>query len=144
MIMKTYERIYGISEIESVAESLQPLLTRTAVMTFTGPLGAGKTTLIRAICQKAGVKENVNSPTFTYLNIYHADSGLAFYHFDLYRIRTLDDFLFAGFDEYLFQPNSKALIEWPEVIMPLLTHDTCHITIDYHGLEERQLKCLGS
>jgi len=125
------EYIYGLDEIDRVVEGLLELMSSCSVFTFTGPLGAGKTTIIRELLGRLGVHDPVTSPTFTYVNVYSNKKGQKFYHFDLYRINSLDAFCQAGFDEYLFQPSSWAFIEWPEPIMPILTHDTCNIFIDY-------------
>ena len=133
--------IYGVDEVESVAQRLKDLLSTCKVMTFTGTLGAGKTTLIRSLLRQCGVQGDITSPTFTYMNVYEDDQGNNLYHFDLYRITSVDIFVNAGFDEYLYQPNSWALIEWPEVIEPLLTHDVCHVYLDYYDeLEKRKLR----
>ena len=123
--------IYGFEEVPCVAEQLLKCLHACKVMTFTGTLGAGKTTLIRELLRRVGIQEPVTSPTFTYMNVYTNQIGQKFYHFDLYRIESLEDFCSAGFDEYLYQPNSWAFIEWPAPIMPLLTHDVCHIFLEY-------------
>ena len=124
--------IYSEDEIESVAQQLADLLQECRVITFSGPLGAGKTTMIRALLRRSGIAQPIMSPTFTYLNQYENQRGQTFYHFDLYRLANLDEFLQAGFDEYLYQPESWTLIEWPDIVMPLLTHDVCYVTIDYH------------
>ena len=129
--------IYSLREIDTIVEYLAKQLAFCKVMTFQGPLGAGKTTLIRALLRYSGINEVITSPTFTYLNVYKNGRGQTFYHFDLYRIEKLEDFLSAGFDEYLYLPNSWVLIEWPAVIMPLLTHDVCHLSIDY--LDEKRV-----
>lgn len=123
--------IYGLEQVVQVAEQLSKLLRSCQVLTFTGSLGAGKTTLIRELLRNDGIQEPITSPTFTYMNVYTNKNGQKFYHFDLYRIESLDDFCAAGFDEYLYQPNSWTFIEWPELIMPLLTHDVCHIFLEY-------------
>lgn len=128
---------YGLEDITQTAEQLVTYLPICRVMTFTGSLGAGKTTLIRELLRKIGIQEPITSPTFTYMNLYVNQQGEKFYHFDLYRIASLDDFCLSGFDEYLYQPNSWALIEWPEIIMPLLTHDACSIFLEY--FEEKRI-----
>jgi len=115
--------IYGVDEVEIVAERIKELLQQCKVVTFTGALGAGKTTLIRALLRQCGVQGDITSPTYTYMNIYEDVHGNSFYHFDLYRITSVDMFVNAGFDEYLYVPASWTLVEWPEVIMSLLTHD---------------------
>ncbi len=123
--------VYGLQQVPQTAEHLLEHLPFCQVMTFTGSLGAGKTTLIRELLHKVGIQGPITSPTFTYLNLYVNQAGQKFYHFDLYRIENLEAFCLAGFDEYLYQPNSWAFIEWPEPIMPLLTHDVCHVVLEY-------------
>lgn len=131
---------YSLEKIDDVVTILYYLLPRCKVFTFTGPLGAGKTSLVKKLLERCGVKETVTSPTFTYFITYHNDLGETFYHFDLYRMKSLAEFREVGFDEYLYVPNSWAFIEWPEIIMPLLTHEVCHVTIDYYSDFERLLR----
>lgn len=127
--MKTI--IFDESNITDVAQQLVALMAECQIFTFTGPLGAGKTTLIRTMLKECGVTQPITSPTFTYLNVYENQKGQLFYHFDLYRLASIDEFRAAGFDEYLYQPQSWAFIEWPAVIMPVLKEKVCHITLDY-------------
>lgn len=129
-IMKE-KKIYSINDIPEIAKHLRLLFSTCKVMTFTGSLGAGKTTLIKELLKQSGVIAQVSSPTFTYLNQYEDKEGNRFYHFDLYRLKSIDEFQSAGFDEHLYEPESWALIEWPEHIMPLLKDEVCHITIEY-------------
>jgi len=134
MSQKKHEEtiIYSLDEIDVLAEKLRQLMAKCRVLTFAGPLGAGKTTLISRLLQQCGIAGPITSPTFTYLNAYKNPRGERFYHFDLYRVQNLEDFCAAGFDEYLYQPDSWSLIEWPEVIMPLLDHAVCHVSLNYH------------
>ncbi len=133
------ELIFSRHEISDVVALLSKKLSICSVMTFTGPLGAGKTTLISHLLKECGVNEPITSPTFNYVNVYENTKGELFYHFDLYRVAFLDQFINAGFNEFLYAKNSWALIEWPEVIMPLLTHDVCSVTIDYAEHEKRRV-----
>ena len=65
------------------------------------------------------------------MNVYRLPEGKTLYHFDLYRLHTQDDFVQAGFDEYLYQPDSWCFIEWPDIIKELIKKDACHIELDY-------------
>ena len=132
--------VYGLQQVHQAAEHLFKRLPFCQVMTFTGSLGAGKTTIIRELLHKVGIQEPITSPTFTYMNLYVNKSGQKFYHFDLYRIESLDAFCLSGFDEYLYQPNSWAFIEWPELIQPLLTHDVSHVYLEYS--DDKRIMCI--
>ncbi len=110
------------------------------IITLSGPLGAGKTTLVQNILTILGVTEPVQSPTYAYVTTYITAMGLKIFHFDLYRLRNVQDFMDAGFEEYLYQANSLCLIEWPDSIESLLTHDVCKITLQYEGTEKRHIE----
>lgn len=133
-------------EIEMVVDAVvMSHVKENDIFTFKGPLGAGKTTLIKHVFKAMGVDEVVTSPTFSYVNSYVSNYG-AIYHFDLYRIEDLDSFLLAGFDEYLMYLESKVFIEWPEIIHPLLAvikkqrRIVCYeLSYDTHDLERRVL-----
>jgi tRNA threonylcarbamoyladenosine biosynthesis protein TsaE len=133
------EFIYTIDELDLVVNELCTVADQCSVLTFTGVLGAGKTTLIQRLLRRSGVEGVITSPTFTYVNVYNNNQGNTFYHFDCYRIPTLDAFLEAGFGEYLYQPKSWSFIEWPEVIRPLVSSKVCHINLDYFGDDKRVL-----
>ncbi len=137
--MKVHELIYTLDTIDDVAEDLHELLPDVSVLTFSGSLGAGKTTLIQALLKRCGIFDVIQSPTFTYLSPYTNSSGQTFYHFDLYRIKSLQHFREAGFEEYLYELNSWSLIEWPAVIKPLLTCKVADFVIDYYGQDRRKL-----
>ncbi|MBA3751566.1 tRNA (adenosine(37)-N6)-threonylcarbamoyltransferase complex ATPase subunit type 1 TsaE [Candidatus Dependentiae bacterium] len=130
---------YSYHDLDSIAEKIYRDMDRCKVFTFSGPLGAGKTTLIKQVLARCGVKEVVTSPTFTYVAVYLNESGQTFYHFDLYRMSSLSSFIDAGFDEYLYAPHSWAFIEWPEICDSLLTTQVCHLSLDYYSEDERTL-----
>jgi len=131
--------IYSLDSLEVVVDELLPLMLSCKIFTLTGPLGAGKTTLVKKILARCGVQEEITSPTFTYVMTYHNELNETFYHFDLYRLKSLYEFRQMGFDEYLYEPRSWSFIEWPEIISPLLTHQVCAIHIDYRSEFERSL-----
>ena len=126
--------------MEVIARELVKKMEDTKVFTFTGPLGAGKTTLVQEMFKKLGVQEPVQSPTYTYMSVYRLPENRTLYHFDLYRLKTEEDFSATGFDEFLYQPNSWCFIEWPGVIENLLKEEVCHILLDYDDDDTRMLQ----
>jgi tRNA threonylcarbamoyladenosine biosynthesis protein TsaE len=89
------------------------------VWAFDGEMGAGKTTLIKAICAALGTKDHVSSPTFAIINEYRNDRGQSIYHFDCYRLSGEDEALSIGAEEY-FYSGQQCLVEWPSRISGLL------------------------
>jgi tRNA threonylcarbamoyladenosine biosynthesis protein TsaE len=131
--------IYSLDEITFAAQQLVNLQDTVSVYTFHGDLGAGKTTLIQAILRLNGVEDTIQSPTYNYVHTYTNTLGYTFYHFDLYRIESIEQFRDFGFNEYLFPPQSWAFIEWPEVIKPLLKKNICNISIKELTDSKREL-----
>lgn len=138
--MNTETVLFDEKQICTIAQKLAEKRKSCHIFTFEGPLGAGKTTLIKEMLFQAGVSQTVTSPTFTYLNVYENNAHELFYHFDLYRMGTLEEFLDAGFQEYLYAPNSWAIVEWPAIIMPLLKGKVCACTLDYNGISQREIQ----
>jgi tRNA threonylcarbamoyladenosine biosynthesis protein TsaE len=97
---------------QRLGEMLAPLLQPGLVIFLEGDLGAGKTTLSRAMIRALGHSGPVKSPTYSLVEVY-VISSLYLYHFDFYRFESPEEFLDAGFDEY-FNDTSVCLVEWPE------------------------------
>ena len=133
---------YKLDELPEVVAKLSEQLKNQSVVALIGELGAGKTTLVKALLKAWGVTEDVTSPTFTYVNCYQNAAGKRFFHFDLYRISKLDDFLSQGFDEYLQQSNALCLIEWPQVIKPLLKSGYSCLRIEHSPGDGRKMVVL--
>jgi tRNA threonylcarbamoyladenosine biosynthesis protein TsaE len=129
--MKKHELFFIQADLAKIARTILESCKETQVIALSGTLGAGKTTLAIELLRQLGVDGEMQSPTYTYVQIYKNDVGKNFYHFDLYRLQDKNAFLFAGFDEFLYQPNSLTIIEWPEIIEPLLDHDVCFIELQY-------------
>lgn len=129
---------YTLDAIEPIVDELYELFKTADVMTFSGPLGAGKTTLVQHLLRRCGVTGAIASPTFSYVHTYRVD-GQLFHHFDLYRLQNMDDFVQAGFDEYLYQPGAQVLIEWPEIIEPLLGRRRRRVVLEYVDEETRRV-----
>ena len=108
------------------------------VFAFNGKMGAGKTTFIKAICEVMGVQETVNSPTFSIVNEYEAADGRIIYHFDCYRINTVQEALDLGAEEYLYSGN-LCFIEWSENIAPLLPDSLVNVDIEEGENGERNV-----
>lgn len=133
------ELVYAFEDLDLVVKELKARMATSQIFALTGPLGAGKTTVIQNILRDYGVTTPITSPTFTYVNEYTNNKGEKFFHFDLYRIKDVHEFQEQGFDEYLYQSNSWAFIEWPEVITPLLTHNVCYVSFDYHENADKRV-----
>ncbi|MGE5470730.1 MAG: tRNA (adenosine(37)-N6)-threonylcarbamoyltransferase complex ATPase subunit type 1 TsaE [Bacteroidota bacterium] len=97
---------------QRLGECLAPLLAGGSVVFLEGDLGAGKTTLARALIRALGHRGPVKSPTYSLVEVY-VISSLYLYHFDFYRFESPEEFLDAGFSEY-FNENAICLVEWPE------------------------------
>lgn len=95
---------------------------------FYGNMGVGKTTLILQLIQILGVKEPGSSPTFSIVNEYRGGDNEPVYHFDFYRIESIDEVYDIGYEEYFFS-DSWCFMEWPERIEELLPDETVKIFI---------------
>ena len=116
-------------------------LQKDSIIGFLGDLGAGKTTLIKGISNFFKIeKDDVNSPTFSYLNIYNgtvSNGDIFIYHFDLYRVLDKNHFISLGFDEY-FSKKGLNLLEWSENIFDLIPQNTLIINLEH--LDENKRK----
>lgn len=124
-------------ETFQLGASIGKKLSPNVVIALYGDLAAGKTTLIKGIASGIGGIDphEINSPTFTFLNVYE---GLkSFFHFDLYRLKTQDEFLQMGFDEY-FYSGGVCCIEWAERVRLLLPEKRIDISMKHQG-ESRKI-----
>ena len=137
------ETTYLLPEVEAVKgiarQFVDEVLPWGDVFAFYAPMGTGKTTFIKALCEVLGVEDVINSPTFSIINEYRAEpSGELIYHFDCYRLEKLSDALSLGADDYL-QSGALCFIEWPEVIEDILPEDTVRISLEELGDGQRKL-----
>lgn len=114
---------------QAAREFVNSLGDRT-VVTFKGEMGAGKTTFINELCRQLGVEtDDTSSPTFAIVNEYRSDSTAELiYHFDLYRLEDLDEAIDMGIEDYL-DCGALCLIEWPDVIDPILPVDVVEASL---------------
>ena len=125
--MKRIE-IDSLSALDSVAEQVLASLEGRTVVIFRGGMGAGKTTLISRIVRSLGSEDTVTSPTFALVNQYEGADDCRIYHFDFYRIDSIDEVFDLGYEEY-FYSGDLCLVEWPEKIEALLPEDVMEVRI---------------
>jgi len=126
--MKEVIHIFSLEELPQAAQKMLHCMGNHRIVAFYGAMGAGKTTLIKALCHALNVMDQVNSPTFTLINEYKTSDGLLVWHFDFYRIKKIEEAYDLGYDEY-FDSIGLCLIEWPELIEDLLPKDAVRIYI---------------
>lgn len=131
------------NETVSVLELLKECGDRR-VLAFDGVMGAGKTTLIKQLVEEMGSTDVVNSPTFAIVNVYDVEQPYRgeVYHFDCYRLKNLREALDLGAEEYLYSGN-YCLVEWPDVLSPILPEDTVWLKIVPQENGDRRLEIDG-
>lgn len=136
------EWIFTLNNINEVAKECWKATEGKSVFAFHGPMGAGKTTFIHALCDVKGVRDVVGSPTFSLVNEYEYScegTPKALFHLDLYRIKNEEEAVRAGVEEVLYSGNI-CLAEWPEKAPGIFPDDTVHIYIELVDHETRRLK----
>lgn len=128
------------AEMEAFGRALAETLEPGDVLALAGDLGAGKTTLTKAIAAGLGVTEPVTSPTFTIVTE-HRSGRIPLFHFDVYRLEDGQEFLDLGGDEYL-DAGGVSIIEWADRIAEILPDETKFIKLEYGQKEgERICRC---
>ncbi|MFD2245729.1 tRNA (adenosine(37)-N6)-threonylcarbamoyltransferase complex ATPase subunit type 1 TsaE [Pontibacter ruber] len=128
LVEKARIEMSSLADLPAAASVLLEHAQKEPIILFEGPMGAGKTTLIKELCHLMGVKENVSSPTFALVNEYEAADRKLIYHFDFYRIRDEREALDIGVTEY-FDSGNLCLIEWPSLIPNLLPDHYLLVTL---------------
>jgi len=129
--------VKGLDGLENAAKRIIESTQDDQIFIFEGEMGAGKTTLIKALAKELGVTKVVTSPTFSIVNEYDAN-GKIIYHFDFYRIKNLQEAYDIGYEEYFYSGNI-CFIEWPEKIAPLLPLHFVKIEISAQNENDRIL-----
>jgi tRNA threonylcarbamoyladenosine biosynthesis protein TsaE len=119
----------SLEDYPKISKKIAELSLENKVVAFKGDLGAGKTTLIKNICNFLNVIDEVHSPTFSLVNEYKTKKGDIIYHFDFYRINEIEEAYDIGFEEYLDSGN-LCLIEWPEKVEELLNDGYLEIAFE--------------
>lgn len=110
-----------MQQVESVAKAILEKHKTQRLFKFIGEMGAGKTTLIKALCKQLGVQDEVTSPTFALVNEYACPKA-KIYHFDFYRIDSEEEAEDMGVFEY-FDSGDYCLLEWPEKIPGIIENE---------------------
>jgi tRNA threonylcarbamoyladenosine biosynthesis protein TsaE len=137
--MSRVVEIANLAETEAFGRALAEVLFPGAVIALVGPLGAGKTHLVRAVAAGLDVAnpKQVTSPTFVLIQEY--DARLPIYHFDAYRLSSEAEFADLGVHEY-FQSHGVCIVEWADKVPSCLPEERLTITIEVTGTTARRLE----
>ena len=108
------------------------------IFLFTGQVGSGKTTMIKSFSKKLSVINNTSSPTFNIINEYKDDNKKSIYHLDLYRLKSINDLVEIGFEEYINSGN-YCFIEWPEIADSFFVDKYISINISINSKKSRDI-----
>lgn len=136
--MQQHFQAANLTELKELLPNLLPLIQQHKKIAFLGEIGAGKTTLIKLICEGLGTLDRVTSPTFAIVNVYSTPT-LPIHHMDLYRLNSEEEGLSIGLSE-LFDDNSYCFIEWPQIMRAYLPKETLWISITVGNQEERLIQ----
>jgi tRNA threonylcarbamoyladenosine biosynthesis protein TsaE len=127
-----------LEQISECAKIVIDLCKNSKIWVFQGAMGAGKTTLIKAIASEMGVVDVVHSPSYGLVNEYEDTTGNIYYHFDFYRIEDPMEAVDIGVEEY-FESGRNCWIEWPEKIEDLMPEQFMKITIREMDRNKREI-----
>ncbi len=126
---------------KELGRDLSQQLKPGSVVALSGSLGSGKTVLVQGICSGLGVEKAVTSPTFVIINEYPGrlnESSVWVYHFDLYRLEDVEEFINLGYEEY-FYGKGITLIEWAEKVREFLPKSRFEINLKIISENEREI-----
>ncbi|MEK6645343.1 MAG: tRNA (adenosine(37)-N6)-threonylcarbamoyltransferase complex ATPase subunit type 1 TsaE [Candidatus Firestonebacteria bacterium] len=124
------------SETFKIGYKIGKSLNKPQVLALIGELGAGKTCIIKGIAKGFGVKEIITSPTFIIMKVYNG--RLPLYHFDLYRIKNINELFNIGYEEY-FYSDGICVVEWADKAENLLPDNTIIIKLKYINSNTREI-----
>ena len=125
-----------IDQLPIVAQMLLEEFANERFFAFFGKMGVGKTTLIKEMCLQLGVEDNVCSPTFSIINAYNTGSDDPVYHFDFYRLKSVEEAYDIGYEEY-FYSDAYCFTEWTEKVEQLLPERYVRVEImEQNGTRE--------
>lgn len=138
--MKKSIHVKDLNDLPAAATQFVADMGDATVYAFNGEMGAGKTTFIAALARALGVTDDMaNSPSFAIINEYRSDTTAELiYHFDLYRLESLEEAMDIGVEDY-FDSGALCLLEWPERIEPMLPDDTVRVDITVNDDNSRTI-----
>lgn len=128
---------YGLDQLNHVAQNIIKYSSLKTYLFF-GEMGVGKTTLIKALVRQLGSNDRVSSPTYSLVNEYLAGNK-PIYHFDFYRINSIEEVYDMGFEDYLDQ-DAHIIIEWPELIEDLWPEKFVKLNLRLVDNDKRQIE----
>jgi tRNA threonylcarbamoyladenosine biosynthesis protein TsaE len=132
----------SLTDLPQLASQIINFAGTNRIFLFYGDMGAGKTTLIKALCSTLGSNDNITSPTFAIVNEYvGAKSNI--YHFDFYRLKSQNEALDIGSDEYFYSGN-YCFIEWPEKVPDILPDKYIRVNIEALADNSRKIVLANS
>jgi tRNA threonylcarbamoyladenosine biosynthesis protein TsaE len=132
----------SIHRLKEVAADFWQLVKTEKIFAFHGEMGAGKTTIITALCKEKGVTDVISSPTFSIINEYsfnESHNERLIYHLDLYRLNSMEEIIQAGVEDCIYS-GEICFVEWPERAPGLLDEKTVHVFIEILDDTTRLLK----
>lgn len=131
--------IPDLASIDDAARELIDTLPDKRIFAFYGEMGAGKTTLIKAICRVLQVTDVTSSPSFGLIYEYRTRGSDSVFHFDFYRIEDLEEAYDIGFEEYI-DSGQYCFIEWPDIVASVLPPETVNVNLRIAGNNERTME----
>jgi tRNA threonylcarbamoyladenosine biosynthesis protein TsaE len=128
----------SLADYPDIASAILSAYQDIKYFVFYGDLGAGKTTLIKSLCKVLAYEGDVTSPTFSIVNEYIGKNHPIF-HMDLYRLKSQDEILDIGIEDYIEQ-DAYIFAEWPQLLIPLLPEPYCKVTISLDTHQNRKIE----
>lgn len=129
---------YSLQNIASAAHFVIDNLIEHKILLLDGSMGAGKTTLTKAICSELTVVDTVSSPTFSIVNEYLDSNNNSIYHFDFYRLDDVEEALQIGVEDYFYSGN-LCIIEWASRVENIIPDDFILVSLEIENEQKRKL-----
>ncbi len=120
--------ISTLAELPGLCRQLIPEIQKYRIILFDAKMGAGKTTFIAELCRQLGTTTDSSSPTYSIVNEYETKTGEIVYHFDLYRLKNIEEAMDIGFEDYV-ESGHLCLIEWPDIALDLIHQPALKLSI---------------